>query len=113
MRRILSAFPSGHSIAAWSLATVIANEYHDRPLVQITAYGIAGAVSVARFDLKISTAAGTDKFQWRKVILDQASGVTGWRIRSSRRIEGYRWPACSQDLFAQSRSVIESPVLVS
>ena len=44
-----SSFPSGHSIEAWSLATVIANEYHDRPLVQITVYGIAGAVSVARF----------------------------------------------------------------
>ena len=44
-----SSFPSGHSIEAWSLATVIANEYHDRPLVQIAAYGIAGAVSVARF----------------------------------------------------------------
>jgi membrane-associated phospholipid phosphatase len=44
-----SSFPSGHSIAAWSLATVIANEYHDRRLVQITAYGIASAVSLARF----------------------------------------------------------------
>jgi membrane-associated phospholipid phosphatase len=44
-----SSFPSGHSIAAWSLATVIANEYHDRPLVQITAYGIAAAVSLSRF----------------------------------------------------------------
>ncbi len=44
-----SSFPSGHSIEAWSLATVIANEYHDRRLVQITAYGIAGAVSLARF----------------------------------------------------------------
>jgi membrane-associated phospholipid phosphatase len=44
-----SSFPSGHSIEAWSLATVVANEYHDRPLVQIAAYGIAGAVSVARF----------------------------------------------------------------
>ena len=44
-----SSFPSGHSIEAWSLATVIANEYHDRPLVQISAYGIASAVSVARF----------------------------------------------------------------
>jgi membrane-associated phospholipid phosphatase len=31
------------------MATVIANEYHDRRLVQIAAYGIAGAVSVARF----------------------------------------------------------------
>jgi membrane-associated phospholipid phosphatase len=44
-----SSFPSGHSIAAWSLATVIANEYHDRPLVQVAAYGIAGAVSLSRF----------------------------------------------------------------
>jgi membrane-associated phospholipid phosphatase len=44
-----SSFPSGHSIEAWSLATVIANEYHDRRLVQLAAYGIAGAVSVARF----------------------------------------------------------------
>jgi membrane-associated phospholipid phosphatase len=44
-----SSFPSGHAIAAWSMATVIAKEYHDRPLVQIAAYGIASAVSVARF----------------------------------------------------------------
>src|SRR5438132_4493271 len=44
-----SSFPSGHSIEAWSLATVIANEYHDHPLVQIGAYGIASAVSLARF----------------------------------------------------------------
>ncbi|MDX6385050.1 MAG: hypothetical protein QOK48_2623 [Blastocatellia bacterium] len=44
-----SSFPSGHSIEAWSLATVIANEYHDRPVVQVAAYGIASAVSVARF----------------------------------------------------------------
>ncbi|HYT49857.1 MAG TPA: phosphatase PAP2 family protein [Pyrinomonadaceae bacterium] len=44
-----SSFPSGHSIEAWSLATIIANEYHDKLLVQISAYGIASAVSVARF----------------------------------------------------------------
>ena len=44
-----SSFPSGHSIEAWSLAAVIANEYHDRLPVQIAAYGIASAVSVARF----------------------------------------------------------------
>lgn len=44
-----SSFPSGHSIAAWSLATVIANEYHDHLSVQIAAYGIASAVSVSRF----------------------------------------------------------------
>src|SRR5258708_5163227 len=44
-----SSFPSGHSIEAWSIATVIANEYHDHRLVHVAAYGIAGAVSVARF----------------------------------------------------------------
>jgi len=44
-----SSFPSGHSIEAWSVATVIANEYHDQLAVQIAAYGIASAVSVSRF----------------------------------------------------------------
>jgi len=44
-----SSFPSGHSIEAWSLATVIANEYHGRRGVQIAAYGIASAVSISRF----------------------------------------------------------------
>jgi PAP2 superfamily len=43
------SFPSGHSIQAWSVATIVANEYHNHPLVQVTAYGIASAVSVARF----------------------------------------------------------------
>ncbi len=45
-----SSFPSGHAISAWSLATVIAQEYgHRRPLVQIGAYGLATAVSLSRF----------------------------------------------------------------
>ena len=44
-----ASFPSGHSTQAWAVATVIANEYKDRPAVQIAAYGIASAVSVARF----------------------------------------------------------------
>ena len=44
-----SAFPSGHSMQAWTAATIIANEYRHRRAVQIAAYGIASAVSVARF----------------------------------------------------------------
>jgi hypothetical protein len=44
-----NSFPSGHSTQAWAVATVIANEYKDRRAVQILAYGIASAVSVARF----------------------------------------------------------------
>jgi hypothetical protein len=44
-----SSFPSGHATQAWAVATVIAHEYKDRPAVQIAAYGIASAVSIARF----------------------------------------------------------------
>lgn len=44
-----TSFPSGHSIQAWSVATVIANEYHDNRKVQIASYGVASAVSIARF----------------------------------------------------------------
>jgi membrane-associated phospholipid phosphatase len=61
-----SSFPSGHSIEAWSLAAVIANEYHDRHWVQVAAYGIASAVSLSRFtgrqhylsDVLVGSAAG-------------------------------------------------------
>lgn len=42
------SFPSGHSITVWSLATVIAEEYREKPLVRIAAYGLASAVSIAR-----------------------------------------------------------------
>jgi len=44
-----SSFPSGHSTQTWAVATVVANEYKDRRAVQIAAYGVATAVSVARF----------------------------------------------------------------
>src|SRR5215831_17431710 len=43
------SFPSGHAIAAWSLATIVANEYQDNRLIKIGAYGLATAVSVSRF----------------------------------------------------------------
>ena len=60
------SFPSGHSMQVWSVATVIANEYHNRKLIKVAAYGIAGAVSVARFtehkhylsDVLVGSAAG-------------------------------------------------------
>src|SRR5262249_31111266 len=44
-----SSFPSGHSSSVWSIATVVAYEYHDKPLVMFTAYGLATAVSLSRF----------------------------------------------------------------
>lgn len=44
-----NSFPSGHATQAWAVATVVANEYHDRRAIQFAAYGIASAVSIARF----------------------------------------------------------------
>ena len=44
-----TSFPSGHSTQAWTVATIVANEYHDKRAVQIAAYSIASAVSFARF----------------------------------------------------------------
>src|SRR2546423_893255 len=43
------SFPSGHAISAWSFATVVANEYRHKRFVQVSAYGLATAVSISRF----------------------------------------------------------------
>lgn len=42
------SFPSGHSIEAWSLATVVACQYRHRRWVAPVAYSLAALVSVAR-----------------------------------------------------------------
>jgi len=45
-----NSFPSGHASSAWSVATVIAQEYgHHRPLVPVAAYAAASAVSLSRY----------------------------------------------------------------
>ncbi len=43
-----SSFPSGHAILAWSMASVVANKYSDKPIVKFGAYGLATLVSVTR-----------------------------------------------------------------
>jgi hypothetical protein len=42
------SFPSGHATATFAFATVVARRYRDKPLIGISAYGVATAVSVAR-----------------------------------------------------------------
>src|SRR6266850_1266900 len=42
------SFPSGHSIQVWSIASLLAHEYKNKPIIQITAYGLAGIVSASR-----------------------------------------------------------------
>ena len=44
-----SSFPSGHSSAIWSLATVVSYEYKDRPLIRYGAFAAAVAVSASRY----------------------------------------------------------------
>jgi membrane-associated phospholipid phosphatase len=45
-----SSFPSGHSISAWSVATVISEEYGPRhPFVRYGAYALATAVGISRY----------------------------------------------------------------
>lgn len=42
------SFPSGHAMMSWSLAAVIAHEYHDKKLVVLGAYASALAVNAGR-----------------------------------------------------------------
>ncbi|MFL6228248.1 MAG: phosphatase PAP2 family protein [Pyrinomonadaceae bacterium] len=44
-----NSFPSGHAVSAWSFASIVAEEYHQRRLVRFAAYGLAATVSVARY----------------------------------------------------------------
>lgn len=44
-----NSFPSGHATSVWSLATVIAYEYQDRPLIRYGALAAAAAVSLSRY----------------------------------------------------------------
>lgn len=44
-----NSFPSGHSSSVWSVSTVVACEYHDRPFIKYGAYILAAAVSMSRY----------------------------------------------------------------
>ncbi len=88
-----SSFPSGHSIEAWALAAVIANEYHDRRWVQVSAYGIASAVSLSRFtgrqhylsDVLVGSAAGYGIGRYVYRTHHRAKTDSGDEEESSRR----------------------------
>ena len=92
------SFPSGHTAQAWSLATVIAHEYHDRSLVQVAAYGIAGAVSVARFtghnhylsDVLVGSALGygIGRYVYRAHNRQHRNSVNAGELKESSRA----WP---------------------
>lgn len=54
------SFPSGHTTAAWSLATVISGMYKDKPAVPIVCYSLATLVGFSRM---------TEKKHWASDVL--------------------------------------------
>jgi membrane-associated phospholipid phosphatase len=42
------SFPSGHTATSFAMASVIAHQYKDKPLIAIGAYGFATAVGLSR-----------------------------------------------------------------
>jgi len=42
------SFPSGHAATSFAFASVVAHQYHDKPLIVIGSYGLASAVSLSR-----------------------------------------------------------------
>jgi membrane-associated phospholipid phosphatase len=64
-----ASFPSGHAIAAWSIASVIAREYAHKKWVPVVAYSLATVVGAARFTGQQHYA--SDVF---------AGGVMGWFV---------------------------------
>ena len=64
-----ASFPSGHTIAAWSLASVVAHRYGQKKWVPVVAYGLATTVGLARF---------TAQQHYASDIL--AGGAIGWFI---------------------------------
>jgi membrane-associated phospholipid phosphatase len=43
-----TSFPSGHAVQMWSIASLVAHEYKNNMIVQVTAYTLASIVSASR-----------------------------------------------------------------
>jgi len=76
-----TSFPSGHSTAAFSMATVFAMEYRNTIWVPVLAYSLAAGTAVSRLydnkhwvsDIVIGSALGfvTGRFMWKQSRLNQ------------------------------------------
>ncbi len=63
------SFPSGHTITVWGMATVIAEEYKDKPLIPIISYSLATAAGLSRV---------TEDAHWLSDVF--VGAVLGWTI---------------------------------
>ena len=64
-----NSFPSGHTMAAFALASVVAHEYRDKKVVPVIAYGLATLVGAARFSARKHFASDV-----------VAAGAMGWFV---------------------------------
>jgi membrane-associated phospholipid phosphatase len=104
-----SSFPSGHSMAAWSLATVVANEYSDHRAVQIGAYALASAVSISRYtghnhfisDVLVGSAMGygIGRYVYRTHHRKVLDSTTGGEARAPSKL----WPMIAPDYDRKSK----------
>ncbi len=86
------SFPSGHTITAWGMATVIAEEYKDKPLIPILSYTIATGVGLSRV---------TEDAHWfSDVFLGAVLGYTIAKFIVKRR--GRKWQITP---FVSSKSI--------
>lgn len=63
------SFPSGHTTTAWSVATVIAGMYKDKPIVPVICYSLATLVGISRL---------TENKHWTSDVL--VGAVLGYSI---------------------------------
>jgi membrane-associated phospholipid phosphatase len=107
-----SSFPSGHSIEAWSLAAVIADEYHDHRVVQVAAYGVASAVSISRFtgrnhylsDVLVGSALGYGIGQYvYHAHHRKSAGPGGTEEEEESRAASKRWPLIAPEYNRHAR----------
>jgi membrane-associated phospholipid phosphatase len=63
------SFPSGHTMAAFALASVVAHQYRNKKMVPVIAYGLATLVGAARFTARQHFASDV-----------VAAGAMGWFI---------------------------------
>jgi membrane-associated phospholipid phosphatase len=100
-----TSFPSGHSIHAWSVATVIANEYHDDRFVQISAYGLASLVSIARYtgekhflsDVLVGSAMGYGIGRYVYHTHHVRNSASGGNEEEDAQARSKRWPAIAPE----------------
>jgi membrane-associated phospholipid phosphatase len=93
------SFPSEHSAAAWSIASVIAHEYPG-PLTSILAYGAASAISLSRVSAK-------QHFPSDVLIGSAIGWLVGayvYRTHHNPDLPGAAWPT-----YAESQAEVPTP----